>query len=456
MADYDLYDSDGNYVGTARGSSYDSSLDNGAGGLLTMIIVYALCIIGGIIMLTNVAEQAPICIVPAVLGFIALLIPIIIATGTGNFFIKLLHYLYVWSDVVIGLLISMFWIVYVNELVSTTALSAMAFGLMYLTAVSGIRIYKRMGGAGLGVAIGIAAITYLIVLAAADDFEIGYLALIPTIVAMFSVLVGSIVDFSRSENVGTTIASIVKFAIFVAIIVVIVCMFPAASNSKQEKLQNANDLIAQGDYAQAREILQDLKMDEAQELYKSIRYRHLQVGEIIYNGSYSTDPRCASEKGIAYICVEVDETTDKALLVCLDVVGLAENYNGCIEEQYMERYYTYMDDLETSPVGDRFSKFFLLSYEQYEKYVANESLKDYLMHPTVSKTAKKDKKEVDEDNYKWTVAHTDYWLLNSFQGNNISVVNVETGKVSSVANYKNYAGIRPCYWAYIGDVVEEL
>lgn len=95
MADYDLYDSGGNYVGTARGSSYGSSSGNGAGGLLTMIIVYALCIIGGIIMLTNVAEQAPICIVPAVLGFIALLIPIIIATGTGNFFIKLLHYLYV-------------------------------------------------------------------------------------------------------------------------------------------------------------------------------------------------------------------------------------------------------------------------------------------------------------------------------------------------------------------------
>lgn len=181
------------------------------------------------------------------------------------------------------------------------------------------------------------------------------------------------------------------------------------------------------------------------------------MGEIIYNGCYKGDNRCASEKGIAYICVEVDATTDKALLVCLDVVGLAENYNGCISEDYMERYYTYMDDLETSPVGDRSSKFFLLSYEQYEKYVANEDLKDYLMYPTVSKTAKKDKKEVDEANFTWTVAHTDYWLLNDFtKKSNISVVNVETGEVSSVSNYKNYAGIRPCYWAYVGDVFEEL
>lgn len=454
MADYDLYDSDGNYVGTARGSSYGSSSGNGAGGLLTMIIVYALCIIGGIIMLTNVAEQAPICIVPAVLGFIALLIPIIIATGTGNFFIKLLHYLYVWSDVVIGLLISMFWIVYVNDLASTTVLSVMAFGLMYLTAVSGIRIYKRMGGAGLGAAIGIAVITYLIVLTAADDFEIGNLALIPTIVAMFSVLVGSIVDFSRSENVGTTIASIVKFAIFVAIIVVIVCMFPSTSNSKQEKLQNANDLIAQGDYAQAREILQDLKMDEAQELYKSIRYRHLQVGEIIYNGSYSSDPRCASEKGIAYICVEVDATTDKALLVCLDVIGLGDNSDGCISEDYIKTFYTYTDDIQTSPVGKSFSKFFLFSYEQYEKYVANESLKDYLMHPNLSKNLKKEKESIN-DGTKYNWAHTDYWLLNSFHGNDIGTINVETGEFEWKTNINNYAGIRPCYWAYIGDVVEE-
>lgn len=104
MAEYDLYDADGNYVGTARESGYDSSAGNGAVGILTAIIVYVLCLIGGIIMLTNVAEQVPICIVPAVLGFIVMLIPIIIATRTGNFVLSLLHHLYKWSDVIIGLL----------------------------------------------------------------------------------------------------------------------------------------------------------------------------------------------------------------------------------------------------------------------------------------------------------------------------------------------------------------
>lgn len=249
MADYDLYDSDGNYVGTARESSYDSSSGNGAGGLLTIIIVYTLCIIGGIIMLTNVAEQAPICIVPAVLGFIVMLIPIVIATRTGNFFLSLLHHLYKWSDVIIGLLISMFWIACINDLASTTVLSAMEFGLMYLTAVSGIRIYKRMGGAGLGVAIGIAVITYLIVLATADDFEIGYLAFIPTILSLFSLFFGSIVSIINSEDSGEKVASFVKIILFAIIVVIIIIMIPNVSQNKQEKLQNANDLIAQGDYA---------------------------------------------------------------------------------------------------------------------------------------------------------------------------------------------------------------
>lgn len=456
MAEYDLYDSDGNYVGTARERDYDSGSGNGAGGLLTAIIVYALCLIGGIIMLTNVAQEAPICIVPAVLGFIVMLIPIIIATRTGNFFLSLLRHLYNWSDVIIGLLISMFWIVYINDLASTTVLSAMEFGLMYLTAVSGIRIYKRMGGAGLGFAIGIAVVTYLIVLATADDFEIGYLAFIPTILSLFSLFIGSIVSIINSEDDGEKVASLVKIILFAVIVVIIIIMIPSVSQNKSSKLQTANDLIAQGDYAQARKILQDLKSKEAKELYKSIRYRHLQVGEIIYNGYYSGDNRCASEKGIAYLCVDVDTTTDKALLVCLDVVGLADNFNGCIDEKYMERYYTYMDDIETSPVGKKSSKFFLLSYEQYEKYVANEDLKDYLMYPNLFKNAKKEKKDIN-DGTKYNWAHTDYWLLNEFEnGPKIGTINIETGEFSWVYNINNYAGIRPCYWAYIGDVFEEL
>ncbi len=455
MAEYELYDTDGNFVGTARESGYDSSSGNGAGGVLTAIIVYALCIIGGIIMLVNVAQEAPICIIPAVLAFIVMLIPIAIATRTSNFFLSLLRQLYKWSDVIIGLLVSMFWIVYIQQLVSTTALSIMAFGLMYLTAVTGIRIIKRMGGCGIAVAIGISVVTYLIVLATANDFEIGYLALIPTIMSLFLLFVGSIVSIVNSENSGEKLASVVKIIIFAIITVVIVVMFPSAGNAKAEKLQTANDFIAQGDYAQARQVLQDLKLDEAQELYQSIRYRHLQVGEIIYNGYYSGSNRCASEKGIAFICVDVDVATNKALLVCLDVIGLGEQYGGGISEDYLKDYYVYMDDIETSIVGKEHSKFFLLSKDQYEKYIQNDNLKDYLMHSTVSKIAQKQKKEVDKDNYNWTVAHTDYWLLNDFTKDGIGVVNVETGEVSYVSNYKNYAGIRPCYWAYTGDVVEE-
>lgn len=74
MADFNIYGPDGSLVGTASSRYYDDPV--GGAGIL-IIIPYILSLIGGIIMLVNVGTEAPICIVPAVLSFIVLLLLLI-------------------------------------------------------------------------------------------------------------------------------------------------------------------------------------------------------------------------------------------------------------------------------------------------------------------------------------------------------------------------------------------
>lgn len=84
MSDYYFsgsVDSDGHIEG--KFSSYNG--DAGPAGIIFAIIIYVASIFGGISMLESVASEAPFCIVPAVLAFILLLIPLVIATKTGDF-----------------------------------------------------------------------------------------------------------------------------------------------------------------------------------------------------------------------------------------------------------------------------------------------------------------------------------------------------------------------------------
>ena len=127
MADYRFdgtIDSDGTLHGTLTEIGGGDGDGTGGGFILAvyMGVIYLLCLIGGIFMLSNVAKEAPFCIIPAILGFMIMLIPIIKATGKGDFGVRLLVAFYKWSDLLIGLIISMFWIAYISETVSSLVL----------------------------------------------------------------------------------------------------------------------------------------------------------------------------------------------------------------------------------------------------------------------------------------------------------------------------------------------
>ena len=445
-------DSDGTLHGTLTEIGDYGGGSGGTGiAVVSMVAIYLLCLIGGIFMLSNVASEAPFCIVPAALAFIIMLIPVIKATGQGNFALKLLVTFYRWSDLLIGLIICMFWIAYISETVSSLVILLVGFGLMYLNVITVIRAIHKAGVVGGIITIAVPFITYLTFLALSSDFPIGYIAIIPTTSICLSLFVSEIVNitqFTRRTTKKQKSIPIIRMISYALIIVSIFLFNAFTINKKQETLQLGKDYISEGKYSEARETLQDLKLEEAKELYASIRYKDIQVGEIIYNGYYDdNDARSVSEDGVPFICLDVVD--GKALLITLDVIRLGEQYSGVLDEEVYTRNYGFnTDNISTTKVGDKQSKFFMLSKAQYDKYIKNEKLVDYLKKTNVTSIAKKQKEEVDGDTYKWTTPYIDVWLLNEFdKDRRIGSIDVETGEFSYKPNHKVYGGIRLCYYA---------
>ena len=448
-------DSDGTLHGTLTeiGGDYGGGSGGGVIVIASMVVIYLLSLIGGIMMLSSVASEAPFCIVPAVLGFIIMLIPVIKATGSGNFALKMLVAFYKWSDVLIGLIICMFWLAYISEAVSSLAILAIGFGLMYLNIVTVIRSIHKAGVIGGIITIAVPLIVYLVFLATSNDFPIGYIAIIPTTSICLSLFTSEVVNICNLGYRATKKQKskpIIRMIAYIAIIDSVFLFSVYITNKKEGLLQMGKDYISEGKYSEAREVLEDLKLEEAKELYASIRYKDIKVGEIVYNGHYDdNDARSVSEDGIKFICLDV--VGDKALLISLDVVRLAEQFNGTLEEEfYTENYSLDTEGLVTTTIGKKQSKFFLLSKSQYDKYVKNEQLAGYLNKTKVTSIAKKQKEKVDNDTYKWTTPYIDIWLLNEFTSDNkIGTINVKTGEFNYKPNYKVYAGIRICYYANI-------
>lgn len=458
MAEYEFQgtiDSGGNINGTIRNRSDG---DGGPIGIIGMAVIYALCLLGGFVMIKEVAQQSPVCIVPAVLGFVIMLIPIVIATKTGDFFASLLQRFYEWSDLLIGLIIVMYWIAYISQAVSIVILIAITIGLMYLAPVAVYKVYQGLGVAACVVNVAIPVLVYLICCATTEDITFGHLALIPTIDIILSFLIreiANIYDFKYQCLSKDITKSIVKMVAFVCIVASVFLFSGFVSNNKADLLQTAKDYVSENKFSEARVVLQDIKSEEAKELYDSIRYKDIKVGEIVYNGYYkSANARSISEDGVAFVCLDVVD--GQALLISLDVIGLGEQYKAMLDEEFYTSEYSFdLDRIASTTIDDQTGKFFLLSKEQYDRYVTNESLDDYLKSANVSNVAKKQKKSVDEDTYKWTQPYIDIWLLNDFSKESgdwigkIGTINATTGEYQKVGNYKVYAGIRLCYCANV-------
>lgn len=421
---------------------------------IAIFVVYCLCIVGGIIMLTKVAEVAPFCIVPAVLAFIVMLIPILSAIGGGSFLVKFVSTFYKWADVLIGLFVAMFWIACIFEALSFAALMGLGLGLMYFTFVSVIKSIEKAGVLGGVLSIVVPFVVYLVVLALSDDFLVSYFAIIPTASILISLLLGevaNIYDFDLKMFCENKVLPIIKIIIYLCIVASMFLMNTLVANKKTELIQTAKAYINESKYSEARALLQDIKSEEAKELYASIRYKGVQVGEIIYNGYYDdSDERSVSEDAIAFVCLDVVD--NKALFISLDVISLDENYNGVLSESvYTEDFSFDTNNMSSITINEQESKFFLLSKLQYEDYVGNEKVRDYLTKCKVSSYAQEQKEDVDEEKYKWTYPYTEFWLLNTFktEGNTnyIGSINCTSGNFEYQANLKVYAGIRPCFYA---------
>lgn len=455
MSDYKFegkIDDSGNIKGTI--SEKQTSGFDGPLSIFAVIIMYGLCITGGIIMISNVAVNAPFCIVPAVLAFIILLIPILSSIGGGNFVFKFFTSFFKWSDLLIGLFVAMFWISYIFETLSFAALMGLGLGLMYFTIVTVIKSIQKAGAWGGVISIAVPFAIYLIILACSSDFPVSYFAIIPTSSILISLLLGEIVKIYNFEfkhfNYDKALP-ITKIIIYLCIVASMFFVNHLSVQNKAMLIQTGKDYISENKFVEARKLLKDIKSEEAKELYESIRYKDVQVGEIIYNGYYkNSDERSVSENAVAFVCLEV--VNNKALFISLDVIRLDENYNGVLDHQvYIDDFGFNITNIETTTIGDNQSKFFLLSKNQYNIFVQNDKLDDYLTKCNVSSYAQTQKKDIDNETWKWTFAYTDFWLLNDFTTqvfkDYIGSINCQTGEFEYQYNSKVYAGIRPCFYA---------
>lgn len=428
------------------------SSDSSGGSIILLVIIgYVLCIIGGVSMLVNVVESAPICIVPAVLGFIVLLMPIIYIivkkvkkedVSIWSFLKKAVDY----SNYMLLAILVFWWTMFFSQKVSDIILKIISFGLMYFVAISIISVWRKTKALiAIFVCLVPSLLIYLIVLGVSEDFLIWYLMIIPTYIIVSSITVISIKTFNKSLLSKICLIFIVLAIGFEA------CFGYTVTHNYTKQLEEAKVLIEQGDYQKARVLLQKNTKDEAKELYIKIRYNDVKKGDVIYNGYFSsTEEKTIADQGISFTCVEIDNNV--AYFISNDIIFLESE----------PTFYLGFDDATSKMINfdvtnlvsiDENNKYYfsIPTLADFNKYKNDEIIKDAILSYNISKSVKKEAKEIlsDDTSYAWggkgNQVAMNSWFVYDTEQSKIYQVN-QNNEIDSNNIYRSYYhGVRICY-----------
>ncbi len=448
MADFNIYGPDGSLVGTASSRYYDDSV--GGGGIL-IIIPYILSLIGGIIMLVNVGTEAPICIVPAVLGFIVLLLlPIFILVkiiggekvSIKYFLIKAVNF----SNYLFVILLLCWWTLFFSQATSEGLLYTYSFGLMYCIAISMIFVCRKLGWkVGVFICLIPAFVIYLVGAIVIGDMPLWLFMIIPTYVILSSLIITSIATFRKSILSKLLLGFIVLAFIFEAFVGV------TYSTNNEEKLEQAKLFIEQGQYQEARLLLEHNSLDEAKSLYSEIRYKDLKKGDIIYNGYFSnTDKKSIDDNGASFICLDVIDGV--AYLISNDLLFFTDEPSYYYDfDTITSRVLTDFDVKNMDKLKDNQHYFSVPTLEDFNKYKEDKEVKQLFLDHKLPKQVKKDLKKIleDDSSYAWggrgNKADNDSWFVYDDVANKFYHTTDEL-ELSSESIYNHYYyGIRICY-----------
>lgn len=449
MPDYDIYDSSGSYCGSISISGSDTTASEG--GIVFIIILYILSLIGGITMISTVAETSPMCIVPAALAFIIMLVPIIYLvynkvvkrpvsiTGFLRRAINLSNYLLI-------ILLLVWWTMYLSQTASIVVLNILAFSFMYFMVLSVYSVCQKINIATaiLGCLVP-GVVLYIIIYAISSSFKAWHLMTIPTYAILSSITVLSIKSLKNGVIPKFTLIFIVLAIAFEGIF-----GFTTVVNF-QKKFEEAKVLIEQGDYRKAREILKHNTIPEAKTLYNEIRYKDLAIGDVIYNGYYTdSDKKTIDDKGLAFTCLSIENNV--AYFISNDIMLLTDEPSFYYDISSLD--YKFMEIDKTNIIsldGKENHCFTIPTLDDFNNYKNDEVLKQFILNYNISKSAKKQEKEIlaDTSSYAWggkgNKTYINSWFIYDTNQNKFYQIN-ENNEVDSELIYRSsYYGVRICY-----------
>lgn len=447
MPDYDVYDSNGDYCGSVTIISGDS----GPSGIVFITILYALSILGGISMIETVIETSPICIVPALLGFIVLLIPIFYfiyqkINRRSVSFLSFIRKAIDLSNYLLLILLISWWTMYLSQTASQLILNILAFSFMYFMILSIFSVCRKINiRTGIFGCLVPGIILYLIILGISSEYQIWYLMLIPTYAIISSITILSIKSFNNSVISKLTLVFIVLAIAFEAVF-----GFTTITNYSK-KLEEAKILIEQGDYRKAREILKHNINQEAKTLYAEIRYKDLAKGDIIYNGYYSsTDEKTIDDKGLAFTCLSIKN--NEAYFISNDILLLTDSPNYHYDIASLERQFMGIDTTNmVSLDGKENHYFFIPTLEDFINYKDDEVVNNAILNHTISKSTKKQEKEILDDKSsfayggKGNQTFINSWFVYDTSQSKFCIINEKNEVDAGIIYNHYYYGVRVCY-----------
>ncbi len=431
MAEWEVTDhGNGTYTVKQTGVSF-------GGGTISGIVAYVGALIGVIIMLCNVP---PVCIVPAVLAVLVLLVPAIIRFGGGGGLLAALSVFARHGHLMFSLMVLIWWVMFTTGTASSVLLTAMVVASMYAMYyfpfyVAADASGKDLDGAWRWVAAGLCFVGSLIFYIAIHDtvndtFDYAAIYFPTALVLSGNLLVGVntlLYHKGRGDGGKGLVALLLTVAILAGSILSVKYLFPSLAGATYE---NALEKIEEGDYRGARETLSRIKNnDAAAKKLEEIAFIGLEVGEQVTIGKHLKKPDKPGTVPLTWTVVKVEG--GKALLLCDSIVccmdsnPLSRWNEGNNVRDELQELYKYFDEKDkelialttttTKAEGEFTSEdhLFLLSREELEAYCTDE---DMLYTDEVTSYYKEQKTfetvlcyytRTADENGKWIVADCD-------------------------------------------------
>ena len=406
MPYYDIYDDHDNLIASnvfIEDPIYGYSGGGDASGLFTttMLIGYVLAFVGMIIMLFNVPTTM---IFPAILGFLMYILIPLIGYFKCHSLIGVLGIIAKNSYLFLIVMVGMWWIMYSLQTVDEQLLIGILVTTMYsMYLIPGVLVYESIKldtkrGIVFAVITWVFSLVIFLVNYDASINEPGIGQFYPIVLSTIITCLGSLfiyinrLCYSIQENKKNK--GILSLVLYLGIILsVAITSFVVIPNNLEQKYNEAIECKENGDYKEARELLITLgRYSDASDVYETIKYKGLELGEKVIFGQYFSKPNDFYQKtNLTWTVIAIEN--GKAILFCDEIITsidsnplyrwkdgnnvkskLSDIYDAFSDEDKKRIFESQIQYVTTSSTFTSKEKLFLLSEEELKKWCSEDNI----------------------------------------------------------------------------------